>query len=106
MTTASAVCLSAIAVTASVCAGDSHVTQAALKNQTQPSRPKSRSQIQTFVGTIARVGHQFIVSNEKVCYRLDDQETASKFEGAKVKVTGTLDAVDQIIRVQSIEAAG
>ena len=38
-------------------------------------------------------------------YTLSDQKTASKFTGQKVKVTGTLDASNNTIRVQSIEAA-
>jgi hypothetical protein len=63
-------------------------------------------QIQTFLGTITKAGNQFVFSDEinKNSYQLDDQETASKFDGKKVKVTGTLDAPNDIIRVQSIEA--
>jgi Protein of unknown function (DUF5818) len=106
LTVASAVCLSAIAVAASPRANDSQAAPATAQDHPQPSGPKTQSPIQTFSGTIAKVGDQFILSSAKSAYRLDDQETASKFEGTKVKVTGTLDAVNLIIRVQSIEAAG
>jgi len=75
--------------------------------QAQPNDPKAQTKIETFVGTIAKSGNQFVFSDEasRVSYQLDDQQTASKFDGKKVKVTGTLDAANMIIRVQSIEAA-
>jgi hypothetical protein len=72
-----------------------------------PSGRQSKPvQIQIFVGTITKVGNQFVFSDDvnKNSYQLDDQETASKFAGKQVKVTGTLDAANNVIRVQSIEA--
>ncbi len=64
-------------------------------------------QIQIFLGTISKTGDQFVFSDDvnKSSYQLDDQQTASRFDGKKVKVTGTLDATNNIIRVQSIESA-
>jgi hypothetical protein len=64
-------------------------------------------QIQVFLGTISKTGNQFVFSDDvnKSSYQLDDQETASRFDGKKVKVTGMLDATNNIIRVQSIEAS-
>ena len=67
----------------------------------------SQPQIQAFMGTITRTGDQFLFRDDstKAAYQLDDQQTASKFDGQKVRVTGTLDAANNIIRVQSIESA-
>lgn len=60
-----------------------------------------------FTGTIQKTGDQFVFTddNSKSSYQLDDQKTASKFDGQKVKIVGTLDASNNTIRVQSIEAA-
>lgn len=71
------------------------------------SAPRDKQpQIQVFLGTISKTGTQFVFSDDvnKSSYQLDDQETASRFDGKKVKVTGMLDATNNIIRVQSIEA--
>lgn len=72
------------------------------QNQSNP-QPK----IQTFTGTITKTGDQFMFSDDstKTSYQLDDQKTASRFDGQKVRVTGTLDAANNLIRVQSIEPA-
>ncbi len=66
-----------------------------------------RPQIRIFSGTITKIGSQFVFNDDvsKTSYQLDDQETARKFDGEKVKVTGALDAGYNLIRVQSIEAA-
>jgi hypothetical protein len=42
---------------------------------------------------------------DKSSYQLDDQDKASKFEGKRVKVTGTLDQANNLIRIQTIEEA-
>lgn len=72
----------------------------------QSGHTSGQPQIQTFLGTITKVGNQFVFRDDvnRNSYQLDDQETASKFDGKKVKVTGTLDATNNMIRVQSIEA--
>jgi uncharacterized protein DUF5818 len=59
-----------------------------------------------FTGTIHKTGDQFVFTDDrsKSSYQLDDQKTASKFVDQKVKIVGTLDASNFIIRVQSIEA--
>ena len=79
-------------------------------NQDQIGRPaehQAQAKIQTFVGTIAKTGNEFVFSDDaaKHVYELDDQQTASRFDGKKVRVTGVLDAANMIIRVQSIETA-
>jgi uncharacterized protein YdeI (BOF family) len=60
-----------------------------------------------FTGTINKSGDTFIFTDDstKSSYQLDDQQSAGKFDGKKVKIIGTLDAANNMIRVQSIEAA-
>jgi uncharacterized protein YdeI (BOF family) len=82
---------------------------------TVPSHPLAFTQNQnnpapalsTFTGTINKSGDAFIFTDEssKSSYKLDDQQSAGKFDGKKVKIIGTLDATNNTIRVQSIEAA-
>jgi Protein of unknown function (DUF5818) len=106
LTVATVVLLYAIAVGAGPVAMHPAVrTPAASQDSTAP-RDK-QPQIQIFLGTISKTGNQFVFSDDvnKSSYQLDDQETASRFDGRKVKVTGMLDATNNIIRVQSIEAA-
>lgn len=68
---------------------------------------KESSKIQQFTGMIAKKGDQFILTDDsnKASYQLDDQETAEKFAGKKVRVKGILDAVNNTIRIQTIEIA-
>jgi len=65
------------------------------------------SKFETFTGTIARKGDQFILTDDssKFSYSLDDQQTAEKFAGKKVRVKGILDAVNNTIRIEAIEIA-
>jgi uncharacterized protein YxjI len=67
--------------------------------QTEPP-----AHIRKFTGTIMRNGDQFVLNDAKThtLYQLDDQTAASKFEEKKVTVTGTLDTVKNLIRIQSI----
>ena len=59
----------------------------------------------TFSGTIEKDGDRFILSDKasKLSYVLDDAEKASRFEGKKVKVTGTVDVASNTIHVAEIE---
>jgi uncharacterized protein YdeI (BOF family) len=68
---------------------------------------KDPATLKTFTGMISKDGEQFILKDEtnKISYQLDDQQTAQKFAGKKVRVTGTLDASNNTIRVQTIEEA-
>lgn len=63
--------------------------------------------IRKYTGTITRNGDQFVLNEAKThtLYQLDDQAAASKFENQTVIVTGTLDAIENIIRIQSIAQA-
>jgi uncharacterized protein DUF5818 len=72
-----------------------------------PSADTSHPRIRTFPGTITKNGDQFVLSDAKTrrWYELDDQNVAARFEGKSVTVTGTLDVVKNIIRIQSIAEA-
>ncbi len=71
---------------------------AALRQQTDPKT-------KMFSGTVVKSGDHFILSDaaNKLSYVLDDTQKASQYEGKKVKVTGTVDAANNTIHVQSIE---
>jgi len=64
-------------------------------------------ELKTFTGTIAKSGEQFIlkVDSSKTAYQLDHQQSAGKFAGKRVRMTGVLDASNNTVRVQSIEEA-
>jgi uncharacterized protein YdeI (BOF family) len=68
---------------------------------------KRDSKFETFTGTIAKKGDQFVLTDNssKFSYSLDDQQTAEKFAGKKVRVKGILDAVNNTIRIETIEIA-
>lgn len=50
-------------------------------------------------------GAGYVLLDGKDVYALSDQRTPEKFAGAKVSVTGTLDAKTKTIQVKSISAA-
>jgi hypothetical protein len=85
-------------------ASEQPLAQPLIKDSVQQ---KESSKIQLFTGLIAKKGDQFILTDEtnKSSYQLDDQETAEKFAGKKVRVKGILDAVNNTIRIQTIEIA-
>ncbi len=107
LTVATVVFLYAIAVAAAPRPVEPSMSLTAHSSQAANNQGNSQPQIRAFSGTIIKVGNQFVFREDvtKASYQLDDQETASKFDEKKVKVTGTLDASHNIIRVQSIEAA-
>jgi hypothetical protein len=74
-------------------------------NQSKPA--KNDPSIRTFTGTISKNGDQFVLTDPKShkVYQLDDQDAASRFAEKNVTVTGTLDTVKNIIRIQSIAEA-
>ena len=65
---------------------------------------KDQPPLSTFTGTIAKNGDEFVLNESKThkLYQLDDQSTAAKFVEKNVTITGTLDVVKNIIRIQSI----
>jgi hypothetical protein len=68
---------------------------------------QSQTQAKTFTGIVMKNGENFVLSDpgNKTSYMLDDVRKASQFEGKKVKVTGTVDAANNIIHVETIEEA-
>jgi hypothetical protein len=72
---------------------------------TAQAASSSQPRIQVFTGTIFKTGSQFLLNQDgtKASYQLDDQGTASRFDGQQVRVAGILDPTNNIIRVQSIE---
>ena len=75
---------------------------ASVQHRAQPDR---EGKTKTFSGTILKDGDRFILSDKasKLSYVLDDAEKASRFEGKKVKVTGTVDVASNTIHVDEIE---
>lgn len=57
-----------------------------------------------FDGRIVKRGNQFILRNASAhtSYRLDDQKKAGHYEGKRVKVTATMDAVSNTLHVIDI----
>ena len=105
-----------IVTAATVALGVAFAAQAPKANPlTTPSHPLAFAQNQNnpapalsmFTGTINKSGDTFTFTDDstKSTYQLDDQQSAGKFDGKKVKIIGTLDATNNTIRVQSIEAA-
>jgi len=108
LTVATVVLLYALAVGAGPAAPAPRASTAPVAPIQSSAWQSNQPEVQTFLGTITKIGKQFVFSEDdatKSSYRLDDQDTASKFEGRKVKVTGTLDVASNIIRVQSIEVS-
>jgi Protein of unknown function (DUF5818) len=70
----------------------------------QPGTMNQTSDSQTFTGKIAKSGEKFVLKDNgsKSAYMLDDQDRAKQFVGQSVRVTGTLDAQSNTIRISSI----
>ena len=71
----------------------------------QNSREQTTETMKTFTGTVAKQGDLYILTDkaDKTNYQLDDPKKVSEYEGKKVKVTGTLDAENLTIHVNTIE---
>ena len=54
---------------------------------------------------VKSMGGKYMLYDGKTVYTLSDQKTPEKFAAAKVKVTGTLDAKTNTIKVDKITAA-
>ena len=82
-------------------------TPVCLKLSTRAGQNRTEPTIRSFFGTIAKNGDQFVLneSESHKFYELDDQDAASRFMGESVTITGTLDNVKNIIRIQSIAEA-
>lgn len=88
--------------------------QAQPPQEQQPSQPEQQAapQSQTFAGTIMKLqdGKYALVTGKTSQgqlsgHFLDDQNDAKKYDGKKVRVTGTLDMASNTIHVTRIVAA-
>lgn len=70
-------------------------------------KSKDQDQVRAFTGMVAKTGDRYVLRDDanQTLFNLDDQTSAGKFAGRKVKVTGTLDAVNNTIHIQTIEDA-
>jgi flagellar basal body-associated protein FliL len=80
------------------------------KAQQDTGAPQAMNQStdsRTFTGKITKASGKYVLRDEatKATYSLDDQDSAKKFEGKSVKVTGKLDAQTNTIQVSAIEPA-
>jgi|SRR6266478_7809521 len=76
----------------------------ALQKSEQGAQATDKEATKTFTGTVLKQGDLFILSDKaaKTNYQLDDPKKVSEYEGKSVKVTGTLDAENLTIHVQTI----
>ena len=72
-------------------------------SQQEPQQPD----VKTFTGRISKDGQKFVLEDPTVNtpYQLDDQKKAQQHQGKNVRVTGTLDAQNNVIHVRAIEDA-
>ena len=68
---------------------------------------QQQPEVKTFTGRISKNGEKFILEDPAMntSYQLDDQKKAQQHEGKNVKVTGTLDAQNNVIHVHAIDDA-
>lgn len=73
----------------------------------QSTVQEQQPELKTFTGRISKSGEKFILEDttKRVAYQLDDQAMAQRYQGKSVRVTGTLDADNNLIHVRSIEEA-
>ena len=81
-------------------------------NQQDQGQQQTEPQSKTFVGKIIKLqdGNYALATGQTPDghlsgHFLDNQDEAKKYEGKQVKVTGTLEAANNIIHVTKIEAA-
>jgi Protein of unknown function (DUF5818) len=75
---------------------------------TSPSHGEDANNAQTYQGKIISMnGVRFVLRTDEsgTWYPLDDQQTAGKYLGKQVIVTGRLDTATDVIRIESIAEA-
>jgi len=82
----------------------------AQERQTQQQDPAAQQQSQSdqqVTGKIVKSndGKYVLVESSGTMYQLDDQDSAKKYEGRKVMVTGTMDSSGSTIHVTRIKPA-
>jgi hypothetical protein len=81
--------------------------------QPEPQPPSAQSpapsdeQVQTFTGKIVKSKGNFALKDatSNTTYQLDSADEVKQYAGKNVKVTGTFDAVNNLIHISNIEAA-
>ena len=68
-------------------------------------KPQKQPEVKFFIGKISKIDQKLVLEDAitDTSYQLDDQKKAKQFEGKIVRVTGTLDAQNNLIHVQAIE---
>ena|SRR5258708_6930578 len=81
----------------------SHLTPL-LQASHQTAQAPDKEATKTFTGTVVKQGNLFVLTDKaaKTNYQLDDPKKVSEYEGKNVKVTGTLDAENLTIHVETI----
>ena len=76
-------------------------------SQTTADPSQSRSQMQSFTGTVVKTSDGWMLQDEtgKTSYKLDNEKMAKKYEGKSVKVTGTLDSSTNTIHISDVMKA-
>lgn len=76
-----------------------------LHQQDSQEAQQPQPEAKTFRGRISRSGQKFVLEDASLetTYQLDDQKKAQQYQGKNVRVTGTLGAENNLIRVQTIE---
>jgi hypothetical protein len=80
---------------------------ATVYRQDSQQGPQQQPEVKTFMGKISKSGQKLVLEDAAMnaSYQLDDQKRAKQYEGKNVRVTGTLDAQNNLIHVQAIEEA-
>ena len=88
-------------------ARDTAAQQQASQDPQQQQMPSTTADAKTFTGKIVKAAGKLVLQDtmSNATYQLDDQDKAKQFVGKDVKVTGTLDAANGLIRVTAIEPA-
>jgi len=81
-------------------------SQQAPTAQQSPGSPETSAKIaKVFTGTITQDKNGYVLQIGDQKYKLDDQSKAKEYEGKHVKVQGSLDRDNNVIRVDKIEEA-
>ena len=77
--------------------------QPQMPDQQTQAEPAAKSQ--TFTGTLAKQGSDYVLQSAGTTYKLSGAENAQSFVGKSVTVIGTLDSTTNTIDVHSIRGA-
>lgn len=92
-------------ITDTQCALDVHSVSQSHK-EIMEMKPELKTEADCVRYCVKERGGRYVLHVKDKVYKLDKQEVAAPFAGAKVRVKGTLDEKTGIIAVQSVESAG